>query len=316
MKKLSSQQPLPILIVGSALLCSMHTAQCASESTLDEILNGLGSSFALPFEDLLEKPHDSEWDNLLDGLGVSLSTNIPLNREVKTVSEGNGTQGVRRGSSPTSSAGFKYNPLSYWFVSAAFTKYWDDDLQASWNPDFSYVFGYNDWHLYTLSLTYANYGGNRLNPNKSKGETTTNFNQGSWSLGWTFPLSKSLARLFMFDDEGSIGCRMGYSVTPEYFDLASSSLKRNKQSVALGCKYNIVGWWYFSLNMKFYPDPEQQQPWDPDYTYGFGYFDWHPGSISVQYNNYSSNRFPWREQPNNSGHFKDGSISIFWTHKF
>ena len=38
------------------------------------------------------------------------------------------------------------------------------------------------------------------------------------------------------------------------------------------------------LSFFYYPFPFQQQPWDPDFTYGFGFFDWHPGSISIQYN--------------------------------
>ncbi len=32
--------------------------------------------------------------------------------------------------------------------------------------------------------------------------------------------------------------------------------------------------------------------WDPDFTYGFGYFDWHPRTFSLQHNNYAGNRYP------------------------
>jgi hypothetical protein len=41
-----------------------------------------------------------------------------------------------------------------------------------------------------------------------------------------------------------------------------------------------------------------------------GYFDWHPGTWSVQYNNYSGNRFPWNPKSPQTGRLKDGSISI------
>ena len=63
----------------------------------------------------------------------------------------------------------------------------------------------------------------------------------------------------------------------------------------------------------YYPYPEQKQPWDPDFTYGFGYFDWHPGTISVQYNNYSGNRYPWHKKSPDTGRFKDGAITISWS---
>jgi hypothetical protein len=63
----------------------------------------------------------------------------------------------------------------------------------------------------------------------------------------------------------------------------------------------------------YYPKKEQQQPWNPDFTYGFGYFDWHPGQLSIQYNNYSGNRFSSSEQAKGTGKFNNGSISIAWS---
>lgn len=280
---------------------------------IKKIMQGIQSSFAFPYQDLFIKEHESEWRNLLDGLSMSLSTNYPLTQKVNDNS-GSGAQGSRRTSATTSSVAFKYNPVGYWFASIAFTKYWREDLQRPWNPDFSYVFGYSDWHPYTFSLTYANYGGNRLNPDKDAGERHTNFKQGAWSLGWKFPLPKSLTRPFTFNEKDSMGCGLSYNVVPEFLDLASLSNKKNKRTVGLNCRYNMQNWWYFSVNFKHYLDPDQQQPWDPDYTYGFGYFDWHPGTISIQYNNYSANKFSSSDRPANSGLFKHGGISISWSH--
>ncbi|MEM7283943.1 MAG: hypothetical protein AAF438_20195 [Pseudomonadota bacterium] len=277
----------------------------------ERILRGLQSSFALPFSDLFIKEHESEWDNLTHGLSMSLSTNYPLDQTV-TVSgqDGSGTEGTRSGSSITSSVAFKYTPLKNWYASVAFVKYWDADLQAPWNPDFTYTFGYSDWRPYTLSLGYANYGGNRLNPDKSKGEVHTNFDQGAWTLGWKFPIPKSQARPFMFHEDGSIGCNVSYSLVPSYFDLAASGQRDNKRSLGLSCRYTIYGYWFFSINFKHYLKKPQQQPWDPDYTYGFGYFDWHPGTIVFQYANYAANKF------DGSTRLKDGSISISWSYVF
>ena len=96
-------------------------------------------------------------------------------------------------------------------------------------------------------------------------------------------------------------------------DVATLSMQDWKQSISLGLKYVIYNWWYANTSLYYYPNPDQKQPWDPDYTYGFGYFDWHPGTISVQYNNYSGNRYPWHRKSPDTGSFKDGAITISWS---
>ncbi len=47
-------------------------------------------------------------------------------------------------------------------------------------------------------------------------------------------------------------------------------------------KYGIHKWLYVTTTAYYYPHRSQQQPWDPDFTYGFGYFDWHPRTFSLQ----------------------------------
>src|SRR5262245_25017123 len=133
------------------------------KTLLDEITDGLSSSFSLPWHDLLKKEHPSEWRNLLNGVSLGIALDVPL-RTGTANQNGSGAQGERSGHSPTVRASLRYNPLSYWFGSATFYAYLDPDSQASWEPDFSYSFGYDDWHPYTLSLVYSNYGGNRLHP--------------------------------------------------------------------------------------------------------------------------------------------------------
>lgn len=287
----------------------------AQEKEKNEISAGLLSSFALPLQDLLQKKHASEWRNLLDGWSIAGAFNYPLEKSLPQASQGRGSQGERGGNNTQIAVSLRYNPISYWFVQTTYYRYLDADLQAPWHPDFSYSFGYDDWHPYTLSLVYANYGGNRLHPERSKGERLTRFEEGTVALGWKFLLPRALEEALVVHPTGSIGCNISYNVTPKYVDLASLTRKDGKQSVRLGCKYTIYTWWYVNFTLYAYPFPEQQQPWDPDFTYGFGYFDWHPGTLSIQYNNYSGNRFPWRKSSKGTGTFQDGSltISISWS---
>lgn len=281
------------------------------EETLRRMFSGLSDSFSLPLGDLLKKKHDSEWRNLLSGFSGAFTVASPL--IVEDFEDGGTGEGVRQrtGRTPVTRATIKYNPLSYWFAGATFYRYLDQNQQADWNPDFSYTFGYDDWHPYTLSLIYSNYGGNRLSPEKD--ETFTEFRQGTWSLGWKFPLPKKIAAPFLIDRSGGIGCSVNYHLTPEYFDLAKGENENFKHAYSLGCKYVITGNWYLNWTLNSYLDSNQQQPWDPDFTYGFGYFDWHPGTITVQYNNYSGNRYPGRQRVADTGRFIDGEIMVSWS---
>ncbi len=281
------------------------------EETVEDIMKGVMSSFSLPLRDLFRQEKETTWESFFHGFSGGVSFQHPLKKSSprNESSQGSGSQGDRRANASIS-ASLKYNPLSYWFASINFVRYLNKDLKAPWNPDFTYVFGYNDWHPYTVSLTYANYGGNRLKPNRSKGEKYTRFLEGAFSLGWKFPMPDVLENLFIVHETGGIGHSINYTLVPTYSDLASLSKKHFKQKFIFSTKYIIYKWWYANLSIHWYPISSQQQPWDPDFTYGFGYFDWHPFTISVQYNNYSGNRFPWKKQPSTSGKFNNGSFSI------
>lgn len=283
-----------------------------TDEMIQDMKDGLMNSFLTPWEDLMKKAHPSELRNLLTGLSTTLSANYPLDQSV-TTTQGSGSQGNRSGKTPTLNATVKYNPLSYWFATATFTRFLDKALQAPWNGDFVYSFGYNDWHPYTLSAVYSNFGGNRLFPDRSKGERVTALEEGTINVGWKFPLPQRIADWVTFEEGTPVNCSTNLKVTPRFTDLATSSTKKWKTALAFGCKVPIFSWWYVNWNVNWWPDKDQQQPWDPDFTYGFGYFDWHPGTISVQYNNYAANRFPWNRNKSGNGRFKDGSISVSWS---
>jgi len=246
------------------------------------------------------------------GLSVRMTADYPL-RSGSATPTGLGSQGSPA-VSPTWQLGLRYNPRqSYWFGQMTFYRYVNADRQQSWNPDFTYSFGYDDWHLGSFSAVYSNYTGNRLSPDRVKKENLTAFNQGQWSFGYKFALPQALEPLFLVGDQDQLSCTANVNITPRYTDLRSRSIKPNKKSLALGCRYIRPSGWYANVTLVAYPDRSQQQPWDPDFTYGFGYFDWRPGTVSVQYNNYSGNRFPGHHSVAGDGSFRKGSISISWT---
>jgi hypothetical protein len=267
----------------------------------DAVRNAMASSFAMPFGQFLDGTAE-------ESLSLRLAFDMPMAAAQAAV-VGSGNNGGPP-SSPTLQLGLKYVPLASWFLSVNFARYVRPALQKPWNPDFTYVFGYDDWHPYTFSAQYANYGGNRLRPDASRGERRTTFLAGSWSAAFKFPMPEALNDIVLIDPEHTVGCAAGLSFTPRYSDLASNSVKSNKRSASFGCKYGFAGYWYFNFAVSKALVKSQKQPWDPDYTYGFGYADWHPGTLSIQYNNYSGNRFPWNPPSPGTGRFRNGSITL------
>ncbi|OAN13794.1 hypothetical protein A3K86_14640 [Photobacterium jeanii] len=279
-----------------------------SESEL--IWKGVTSSFDVPFEEWAERSEDDSW---LKGLSGNLGLGHPLLKTEAANVPANATNGPSNNNT-IATLSLKYVIIGNWFVSGTLYYYFDKEQQQPWNPDFTYVFGYSDWRPYTFSLLYSNYGGNRFKATEE--QPVTNFNQGTWALGWKFPVTKPVVDWLTFTDDGAIGCQVDFNYTPEYFDLASTSYKSGHKTLSLGCKYSIVGNWYVNGTAFYYFDKSQQQPWNPDFTYGFGYFDWRPGTITLQYNNYSGNRWNPSQRGKDTGRFIDGSLTLAYSFSF
>ncbi len=285
------------MIAVPALLLVVHIMQAAPASAAREMLNGLESSFALPLHDLLVKKHDSEWHNLFDGFSGDFIAYSPLDT---------------RHDGGYVSAAVRYTPISYWFATIAFDKYLSKSAQQPWNPDFTYVIGYDDWHPYTLSLVYANYNGNRFNPQERLNGTRTDVPEGTFTLGWKLKVPNELDRAMAVHSSDGTAVQVHYSWTPDY-TTAAGTRGHAKQKLGATCKYSIYKWWYVTATPYYYFDSSKQQPWDPDYTWGFGYFDWHPGSFSIQYNTYAGNRFPWHHNRGPGAHLRDGAVTLSWS---
>ena len=50
-------------------------------------------------------------------------------------------------------------------------------------------------------------------------------------------------------------------------------------------------YWFARVVFYRYLHASEQQPWNPDYAYSFGYEDWHPGAWSATYSNYTGTRW-------------------------
>ncbi len=200
-----------------------------------------------------------------------------------------------------------------WFAQLTLFRYLQPDRQQPWHPDFSYAFGYDAGRPGTWSLVYANYTGTRFEPDRAAGEHRFNFPEGQWTLSRRFALPAALEPALLVGDGDQASCSANAHLMPRFVDAASGGLGRYKKALSLGCRYSRASGWYAEAAVFAYPQGRQQQPWDPDFTYAFGYAPAGPGRVSLRYNNYSGNRFPGRVRGPGEGSFRSGSIMAAWS---
>ena len=276
------------------------------EGTRGKIVEGLKSSFAFPVRDLLIRKHETEFRDLFDGLTIAPGLQLPLSAR----SVGAGGTGTRTSGSSALTLDLRYMPVGYWFAQVELIAYLEPSKRAPWNGDFTYSFGYDDYHPYTLSLIYSNYAENRFDPRP--GNPITRLDRGTISLGWKVPLPARIASALLFNKQLGINCRVGVNSSPRY-DREDGSVGEWKGSANLGCHYPFTSLYFVDLNLFTYW--HGQQPWDPDYTYSFGLADYRSGRFSVVYSNYSGNRYPGRRNTK-TGAFRDGGLSLTWNRQF
>ncbi len=299
------------ICLASLVFYAQATAE-ETEDTLEQIKQGLLSSFEVPISELFQPKKEPLLDEVSKLLSGSVSFNFPLQNNTPRSRSGKKSQGVRL-ENITLSTSLRYNPLGNWFFNSTFYYYFDSAAKAPWSPDFTYTFGYQDWRPYTLSLVYSNYNGNRFSPDRSEGESFTRIEQGSIDLGWKYKLPRHIEELFIIHPSGSLRGSFHYDVTPRYRDLKSPLPRHWKQVVSGNLHYVIYKELYGQITFHFYPKGNQQQPWDPDFTYSFGVSDKSFGNISFDYHNYSGNRFPWRKSRPENGSFLNGGLSVSWS---
>ncbi|MEN7548112.1 hypothetical protein AAG747_09330 [Rapidithrix thailandica] len=86
-----------------------------------------------------------------------------------------------------SGLGFRYICFKHIYLEAKVYYYPRSGTQFSWDPDFTYGFGFADWRPFKISCTYGNWAGeNRFSRNR--GASPASFWEGSFRLGFTYQL--------------------------------------------------------------------------------------------------------------------------------
>lgn len=296
------QAPLIAACAAAGLMVTQAEAQ-TSEAPPTEQSSAPAQGSAPPLESAQAGVRPGSF---LKGFSVIPGFSLPLD----TGGPGAQDAGERTPTSPMATLGLRYTPSDKLFAHVTLNGYLSDDRQP-WQGDFSYAFGYDDWRPNTFSLVYANYTNNRFNPRD--GDPVTRFEYGTISAGYKFQLPQEASQA-LWADEQRVNCRAGYHATPRYETLTQGD-KSWRQSVSLGCRVPVWKMLFADVTGYAYVGGDKQ-PWDPDFVYSFGWFDWRPGGWSVQYSNYSGNRYPGADRALGTGRFKDGTISVTYNHAF
>ncbi len=196
------------------------------------------------------------------------------------------------------------------YISTTFYKDWNPNARAPWISDFNYAFGRYNWRPKTWSYGYENYAPNKYSD--SPDVLLRKFLQGNFFVSYNNGLFQRLMdRLHVGNSNLIITPFLRYSFN--FIDENQNIQKGfGKPNMGLALRYNIWKNFYAESAVYAYISPKYKQPWDPDYTYGFGYFDYRPFRFSFTYGNWVINRFPWNESNFPNYGFLDGNFRFIF----
>lgn len=210
-------------------------------------------------------------------------------------------------------ASVTFSPIKYLFFGATFSKDLNGYSNQYYQPDFSYSFGYSDWHPDTWSLVYSNYSDNKIAP--KAGQDRFHFDEGTWELKYKTKIEKyNLSGALRYVPKGSKGdLVLTGSHMFENNILLSTNLKfylnTNQQQLTLSGKKYLYKKFFVSGSLYLYAHLDKQTDLEPDYAYSFGWLNPGKGGISIVYSNYyTPTRWGWRDKKGPS--FAQGTLSV------
>lgn len=182
---------------------------------------------------------------------------------------------------------------------------------ARWTSDYSYTIGRYHWKPNKFNYGYENYLNNKYSDNlKTFGEK---FLEGYYFLSFQNALSDRVREAIKLDE--STNMRFNYFVRysikyRDEFNKIHGGIANGKVVLGAAGRYTFYKNLYIEGGVYYYPEAGKRQPWDPDYSYGFGYFDWRSFRVSVTYGNWAINRWPGTKTPYKDYGFLDGQFRV------
>ncbi|HWY11611.1 MAG TPA: hypothetical protein VN026_09815 [Bacteroidia bacterium] len=182
---------------------------------------------------------------------------------------------------------------------------------ARWTSDYSYTIGRYNWKPNKFNYGYENYLNNKYSDDlPTFGEK---FLEGYYFLSYSHNLPTKINDAISFDESTNLKFVYFVRYAIKYRDelnFTHGGIANGKTTLGFALRYTIYKNIYVEGAVYYYPEQFKRQAWDPDYTYGFGYFDWRSFRISITYGNWAINRFPGQENPYPKYGFLDGQFRV------
>lgn len=183
-------------------------------------------------------------------------------------------------------------------LNTTFYKNFNPEANVRWIGDFSYAIGRFTWRPNKFNYGYENFVHNKYTD--SWDELGKKFMEGSYFVSYSHFLPEQVLDKIRLDSTTNVRLTYFTKYAVMYRDendKRHGGLLDGKPVMGMGIRYTMFWNIYIEGGTYFYFNPaKQQQPWDPDYSYGFGYFDWRAFRFSLTYGNWAINRFPWNGQ--------------------
>lgn len=191
------------------------------------------------------------------------------------------------------------------------TVYYDFNRAAAarWISDFTYSIGRYQWKPNKLNFGYENYQNNKYTDNAE--QLGQKFTEGYYFLSYNIALPDVIQRIIRIDSTSSLRISPLARYALRYRDEFEVVHYEGKPTAGATARWTMFWNIYVEGGVYYYFNPMYRQlPWDPDYTYGFGYFDYRSFRLSLTYGNWAVNRWPGREQKLRHYGFLDGNFRL------
>lgn len=195
---------------------------------------------------------------------------------------------------------------------STFYKDFNPRASARWVSDYTYSLARYNWRPNKFNYGYENYLNNKYTDDiKTKGDK---FLEGYYFVSYSHSLSEKFTKKIRLDTTTSIKFTYFTRYALKYRnenEVTRGGLFSGKPTIGAGFRYTMFWNIYVESAVYFYFNPAiQKQPWDPDFTYGFGYFDWRSFRLTFTYGNWAINRFPWNKSGYPRYGFVDGNFRL------
>ena len=180
---------------------------------------------------------------------------------------------------------------------------------APWIGDYAFSIGRYNWKRKKINFGYENYGNHKYNDNLSS--FLNKFLEGYLFCSYNFQFNK-LNKFIKADNTSAFHLVTFVRYSVNFRNERNETLGgifNGKPVTGIAARYVIYKNIYVESALYLYL-PGRKQPWDPDFSYGFGYFNWRAFRISFSYGNWAINRFPWNSNIYSRYGFLDGNFRL------